>query len=247
MYRMNRAQLPQGAAAWSTACRDRTVQQRIRRVLQARVSDGQGGHLVWVQPASKSLPCQETVAQALEGDVFGRYMHGEDREARLSSVRAFISSSMLGKEHMHRVYMTANCECAMFVYPYPEGEPSEEAAAASVDEEFLQMDQERAKNAKAVLDLYERTKSELHQVHGSFLVINFFGTLPAHQRKGLGAAVMRKALEDADQAGLPMFLFTFNTNDSVVFYKKNGFRMVTEMSIEGSDVTAYYMFRGPVD
>ena len=51
---------------------------------------------------------------------------------------------------------------------------------------------------------------------------------PAHQRRGIGAAVLARVFADADAQGLPVRVGALRGSDSNRFYQRHGFRQVEE-------------------
>ncbi len=47
--------------------------------------------------------------------------------------------------------------------------------------------------------------------------------MPAHQRKGIGAAVLRAILADADEQRMPVRVGALRGSDSNRFYERHGF------------------------
>jgi GNAT superfamily N-acetyltransferase len=60
------------------------------------------------------------------------------------------------------------------------------------------------------------------------LFLEHLYVLPSHQMLGVGARVLRAAIDEADAACLPMRLFALKGSDSNRFYVRHGFRLVAE-------------------
>ena len=69
------------------------------------------------------------------------------------------------------------------------------------------------------------------------------GVNPAHQSKGLGAALLRQALERCDREGLPAHLESTNPRN-ISLYMRHGFVAVGEIQA-GSSPTMVPMLRQP--
>ncbi len=67
------------------------------------------------------------------------------------------------------------------------------------------------------------------------------GVDPAVAGKGLGSALMKKALEHCDAAGLPAYLDSSNPRN-IAFYERHGFQVMGEIQ-HGSSPTSYPMLR----
>jgi GNAT superfamily N-acetyltransferase len=76
-----------------------------------------------------------------------------------------------------------------------------------------------------------RIYDEQHPEHDHFLVW-MLGVSPSHQREGLGRRLMTKALEQADEAEVPAYLWT-GKPDNVPYYRSYGFEVFAEEPIPG--------------
>jgi GNAT superfamily N-acetyltransferase len=71
----------------------------------------------------------------------------------------------------------------------------------------------------------------LHPKHEHFLIW-LFAVSPAHQRAGLGRRLMGAALERAEEAEVPAYLWTANPAN-VPYYRSHGFETFAEADIPG--------------
>ena len=79
---------------------------------------------------------------------------------------------------------------------------------------------------------------------GAHWYIWALGVDPAHQGHGFGERLVRTVLQRATAQRLPCYLDTENPRN-VAFYKRYGFRQVSEAVITGSDVHMYAMLWQP--
>ncbi|HEY6417513.1 MAG TPA: GNAT family N-acetyltransferase [Candidatus Binataceae bacterium] len=68
------------------------------------------------------------------------------------------------------------------------------------------------------------------------------GVEPAHQRRGLGGALMRPVLQRADAAQVACYLETEN-HRNVAFYVKQGFELIVNGEEAGSSGVRFWTFR----
>jgi ribosomal protein S18 acetylase RimI-like enzyme len=79
-------------------------------------------------------------------------------------------------------------------------------------------------------------------VHGPHWYLMMIGTRKAHQRQGLGSALMTIGTSRADAAGVPCYLDS-GTQSNVDFYAKRGFEVVGQTEFQGFTLTG--MVRQP--
>ena len=63
------------------------------------------------------------------------------------------------------------------------------------------------------------------------VLLDMIATLPQHQRRGVGAMLLRWGIKEADALGLPMYLEASPVGRPQ--YAKNGFEVVADMSFDG--------------
>ena len=86
----------------------------------------------------------------------------------------------------------------------------------------------------------ERVFERMHPQYDHFLVW-VFAVSPDRQRSGLGRKLMTAALDDADAAAVPAYLWTAKP-DNVPYYRSHGYEVFAEATIPG-DVTNWFMER----
>lgn len=74
--------------------------------------------------------------------------------------------------------------------------------------------------------------------------LEVLGTDPPHQRKGVGAALMKPALDRCDAEGLPAYLET-QKPDNVAYYRHHGFEVRKEMDLPKGGPHLWTMWRPP--
>ena len=90
-----------------------------------------------------------------------------------------------------------------------------------------------------IMDLLDRNHPEKPHYY-----LQFIGVDPDQQGRGLGAALMRPALERCDQQACGAFLE--NTKESnLVFYERFGFSVTQEVHLEPDGPTVWLMWRDP--
>lgn len=84
------------------------------------------------------------------------------------------------------------------------------------------------------------------QPPGLYMYLSFLGTEPQHQRHGHGSALVRAAMLNASDAGLPLALET-STAENVDFYLRHGFRTVKEATCSRHGPAIWFMLRSPTE
>ena len=70
------------------------------------------------------------------------------------------------------------------------------------------------------------------------------GVHPDHSGKGIGSALIRPMLDEADRDGLPCYLETAESSN-VGIYEHLGFEIKREGKVEDSNVSLWTMIRQP--
>lgn len=92
--------------------------------------------------------------------------------------------------------------------------------------------------------------AHMHEIHARLMVrphwyLWALGVEPAHQGHGIGAELMRPALAQSDQEGVPCYLET-QTERTVAFYRRWGFEAVNEEVVPGLGLMVWSMLREPL-
>jgi len=88
-------------------------------------------------------------------------------------------------------------------------------------------------------DMARRYRREVQEPHW---VLDVLGVDPAHQRGGVGAALVRPVLERADRDGVPCYVVTHNAAN-VPYYEQFGFRVTEERRLGVGGISAYALRR----
>jgi len=84
-------------------------------------------------------------------------------------------------------------------------------------------------------------KRDMPEPHWYLFVL---GVDPPRQGQGVGSALIGPRLAEADAAGLPCYLET-SKERNVPFYKRHGFEVIVEGTIEGENGFRYWTMRRP--
>ena len=79
---------------------------------------------------------------------------------------------------------------------------------------------------------------------GPHFYLSALGVDPDRQGEGIGTALMQPILERADSGGVPAYLETA-TARNVLLYERQGFGVVEELTLPGTDVHGWLMRRTP--
>lgn len=106
-------------------------------------------------------------------------------------------------------------------------------AAADADGPQLFTDEEGAR--------FDNLTSAMRDVHPHepHWYLNVVSTLPSHQGRGLGGAVITPVLVEADAAGVPCYLESTNPRNRSL-YRRLGFEDLGPVPIDGPDVLAMW-------
>jgi ribosomal protein S18 acetylase RimI-like enzyme len=74
--------------------------------------------------------------------------------------------------------------------------------------------------------------------------LGYLGVAPTQQGRGLGAAMLRTVLDQADETGTPAYLESSNERN-LTLYERHGFRVAEEVRLLGRGPTVWRMFREP--
>jgi GNAT superfamily N-acetyltransferase len=95
--------------------------------------------------------------------------------------------------------------------------------------------------SKAIAALEDRRRYHVAEPH---FYLSALGVEPERQGEGIGTALMRPALERADQLEAPAYLETA-TARNVLLYERQGFAVVEELTLPGTDIHGWLMRRRP--
>jgi ribosomal protein S18 acetylase RimI-like enzyme len=95
--------------------------------------------------------------------------------------------------------------------------------------------------SKAIETLEER---RAHHVPDPHFYLSALGVEPERQGEGIGTALMRPVLDRADDIDVPAYLETA-TGRNVLLYERQGFAVVEELTLPGTDIHGWLMRRRP--
>jgi GNAT superfamily N-acetyltransferase len=95
--------------------------------------------------------------------------------------------------------------------------------------------------SRAIEALEERRR---HHVPAPHYYLSALGVEPDRQGEGIGTALMQPVLERADRERQPAYLETA-TGRNVLLYERQGFTVVEELTLPGTDVHGWLMRRSP--
>lgn len=116
-------------------------------------------------------------------------------------------------------------------------------AAGSYSREYRRvMNRLSAEDRKLRLELFEELDrlESLLEIPRPHIYADFLGVEKKYQHQGRGRQLMTHVCRYADEAGLPVMLFT-NTADDVRFYQSLGFKVIGETSSEKFGFVNTYM------
>lgn len=79
-----------------------------------------------------------------------------------------------------------------------------------------------------------------HHPKTNYIYLWFIGTRPSEQGKGEGSRLLKKIIEKAREARLPVYLET-SKSDNLLFYKNHGFEVYHQQQIGDSDFMTYFI------
>jgi ribosomal protein S18 acetylase RimI-like enzyme len=74
--------------------------------------------------------------------------------------------------------------------------------------------------------------------------LQMLGVDPAHQRTGVGSALVKPALDRCDREGLPAYLETLEA-ENVAYYRRHGFEVRDEADLPRGGLHVWLMWREP--
>lgn len=82
----------------------------------------------------------------------------------------------------------------------------------------------------------------LHPQEPKHWYLGYLGTVPDHQGQGVGSAMLREVLSEADATGTPAYLESSNERN-LALYRRHGFRVIDELRLLGRGPTVWRMLR----
>jgi len=202
----------------------------------ARDHDGTAG----VRPASTSdLPAVSlALAKAFADDPVKCFLIGKPHVEVDKSLPFFQAFGRMQHAHGH-VYLTSGGEAAA-VWAPPGHWKVPFAQIVKNTPTFL-----RLYGLRLVPNLGVLQTMEKHHPTAPHYYLEFIGTDPAHQGKGLGSALIRPMVERADEEGVGMYLES-SKESNVAFYSRFGFQVTRTLQHRGKNApTMWLMWRDP--
>ena len=106
-------------------------------------------------------------------------------------------------------------------------------------------------NVRQLVRRVSQTEGRFDQIHkeivpGPHWYLMTLAVEPARQGQGIGSRLIAPQLERARAAGLPCYLETMTELD-VAFYRKNGFQVAHQETIQPGDLASWALVRWPGD
>ena len=181
---------------------------------------------------------EETLSRAFEGDPMTWYLFPSDthRQKKLS----FVFRVELQYAFRHGVVHTIGEGGAVALWLPPRR--TKGAFTAMIRSEAILAPFRLGLKAAWRVILLLRSLQELHSrlVSGDHWYLLGLGVHPKHQGQGWGSELVRHGLTRAQSMNLPCYLETTNQRN-IVFYQRNGFRLVGDRPIARSGPTVWGM------
>jgi ribosomal protein S18 acetylase RimI-like enzyme len=185
-------------------------------------------------------PLGATLADAFRDDPVLQWLipgDGVQRDERLLAFFTSMARSYLRRAK--RVYVAGTGEGAALWSPpgpwnLPPGEIARETPSAI-----------KAFGANITRALRVQMQMEsLHPKEPTHWYLAYLGTRCDSQGRGIGTAMLREVLADADRTGTPAYLESSNERN-LTLYERHGFRVVHDYPALGKGPTIYRMWREP--
>ncbi len=167
-----------------------------------------------------------------------------DRRRRAPIVRAFFGSLLrytLGHGEVWTTPGTVDGLVCWLLSPNSAAS-DEDVAAAGMDDAFAMCAPDEAKRLAQVFAFVEAIHARVADRPHHYLFI--IGVDEGKQGVGIGSAVLQPVLQRADREGMLCIVETMNAQN-VPFYERNGFVVVDEDVLPGSDVRIWAFRREP--
>ena len=188
--------------------------------------------------ADDIAPLAASLSRAFADDPVMRYLLGKDEVPFEKGVKFFTLMSKMQLPHEHS-YVSEHCEAAAMWAP-PEKWKVPPMGILKATPGFLGVFGARQfVSALEALSLLEKN----HPTEPHYY-LEFLGTDPAHQRKGLGGAVMEPVLAKCDAEGVGAYLES-SKDVNVPYYRHFGFEVRQEITHKNDGPTQWLMWRDP--
>jgi GNAT superfamily N-acetyltransferase len=202
------------------------------------VCAGYGAAMLDVRLATSEdiAPIARSLAKAFFDDPVLSFMTGGKDLPLEKGERFFGHMAKIQLAH-HHVYVTAGCEAAAIWTPPDKWKlPTTEVLKATpmLVKVF----------GVGVRPLQVLTLVEKNHPKEPHYYLEFLGTDPAHQRKGLGAAVLEPVLAKCDEEGLGAYLES-SKDTNVPYYRRFGFETRQVITHKNNGPQMWLMWRDP--
>ena len=179
-----------------------------------------------------------SLTKAFADDPVMNFLLGKQELPFDKGVKFFTLMCKIQLPHQH-VYVTDGCESvAIWAPPDKWKVPSAEIIKATPA--FLSVfGVKQFVSALGALSLLEKNHPKEPHYY-----LEFLGTDPAHQRKGLGGAVLGPVLERCDTEGVGAYLES-SKDVNVPYYRHFGFEVRQEVTHKNNGPTQWLMWRDP--
>lgn len=181
-----------------------------------------------------------TLADAFSDDPVLHWLipgEGPDRDARMLTFFTSMARSYLRRDKHTYVGGTgqgAALWSAPGAWSLPPGEIARETPAAA-----------KAFGTNLLRALRVQLQIEsLHPKEPTHWYLAYLGTRCDSQGRGVGSAMLREVLTEADRTGTPAYLESSNERN-LTLYERHGFKVVHEFPVLGKGPTIYRMWRDP--
>jgi len=183
-------------------------------------------------------PIAASLSRAFVDDPVMNYLLGKQELPFDKGVKFFTLMAKIQLPH-HNTYVSEGCEAAAVWAPPDKWRvPSSEIIKAAPG--FLSVfGVKQFFAALTALSLLEKNHPKEPHYY-----LEFLGTDPAHQRKGLGAAVLGPVLEKCDAEGVGAYLES-SKDVNVPYYRHFGFEVRQEVTHKNNGPVQWLMWRDP--
>lgn len=178
------------------------------------------------------------LARAFDDDPVATYLFPSSRR-RPGGLRTFFGLQMRSDLLPHgKVYTTEGCLGAALWAPPGKAPPSQVRALLAVLPVVPYVMGQTLRRSLRFLSQVEAIHP--HEPHW---YLETLGTEPAHQRRGIGSALLRPVLERADADGVRAYLES-SKRENIPFYRRHGFEVTREVRLDDGP-SIWAMWRDP--
>ena len=183
-------------------------------------------------------PIAASLSRAFADDPVMNYLLGKDELPFDKGVKFFTLMCKIQLPHQH-VYVTDRCEAAAVWAPPDKWKvPSSEILKATPA--FLSVfGVKQFVSALGALTLLEKNHPKEPHYY-----LEFLGTDPAHQGRGIGSALLQPVLDRCDDEGVGAYLES-SKESNVPFYARHGFTVTRELEHRRNGPHQWLMWRDP--